>query len=244
MAAAKRSRSSELVSYSSKKAKRSRKETFKPSYPDLIVNPRYGSIVGKSVGFPEILKFKHRYATQRLFTTTSGLQQTYVFRANGMYDPDVTFTGHQPMYFDQVGALYQHFYVLSSKVKFTFVPNGTSVQAPYRITCYVDDDSAATGAATPDGAAEQKHAKTKVCGGGVNPTRDVLTLSYDSQKVWGNNVLANSRQRGSPFADPSEQTYFHAAVAPLDGSSVVTVYCIVEIEYTAVWLELKDLDLS
>lgn len=225
----------------SKRSKTGEGEERERRQPDALLAPRYGSLLGLAPGFPKMLKFKHKYATQRLFTTTSGVATTYVFRANGMYDPDFTGVGHQPLYFDQMGTVYNHWYVVASKIKWTFVPDGTSVQAPYRITCYVDDDSTPSGALTPDGASEQTGSVVKVCQGGVNPSKETITMYYDAQKTWGNNVLANSRQRGTVANDPSEQIFFHGQVTPLNGSSTVTVYAIVEIEYTAIWNELQDI---
>lgn len=37
----------------------------------------------------------------------------HLFRANGIFDPDVTGTGHQPLYRDQVADLYTNYTVIA-----------------------------------------------------------------------------------------------------------------------------------
>jgi len=44
-------------------------------------------------------------------TSTSGVPATYVFSTNGLYDPNITGTGHQPAGFDQIMLYYNHYYV-------------------------------------------------------------------------------------------------------------------------------------
>jgi len=49
-----------------------------------------------------------------------------VFRANSMFDPDFTGTGHQPMYRDQIVAQYQTYKVLSAKFHYEFSTSNTN----------------------------------------------------------------------------------------------------------------------
>jgi hypothetical protein len=54
------------------------------------------------------------------------------FSGNSLYDPDITFTGHQPYYYDRYSALYQYYTVIGSRTKFTFATNAgsaTGIQA-------------------------------------------------------------------------------------------------------------------
>lgn len=206
--------------------------------PDRLLSPYASTMIGRSDGFPRLLKFKHRYSTKSN-VTAAGTLSSVQFRCNGMYDPDYTAVGHQPLYFDQVGAIYNHFYVLRAQIKFTIVPQGTTAQYPYRASAVILDDTSVP--VSLDDIAEQKGATTKLCTGGLNPSKEVLTLTYDAQKYWGNNLLANSRQRGSTSADPSEQSFAALVIAPLDNSSTCTLHVLTEIMYTAIWCELKPI---
>jgi len=57
-------------------------------------------------GFPDELDVKLNYTYFTSLSTSSTLASNYVFRLNDIYDPDYTGTGGQPMYRDQLFALY------------------------------------------------------------------------------------------------------------------------------------------
>lgn len=48
-----------------------------------------------------------------------------VFRANSLYDPDYTGTGHQPNGFDALMAAYDHFTVLATKIRVRTIQAGS-----------------------------------------------------------------------------------------------------------------------
>lgn len=201
---------------------------------------RRGTQVGRTLGFPKMLKFQHKYWEQ-LSLTDSGGYVHHQFSCNGMYDPNTTGVGHQPMYYDQLAALYDHYTVIGSKIKWTIVPQGTSVQAPYKITTWINDDTATTGASAS--FQENKFAQTRICQGGVNPDRIVLTQKWSAKKFFGN-VLANDELKGGTSANLIEQSHFQISFRSLDGVSTISVYAIAEITYIAIWRELKELGSS
>lgn len=65
------------------------------------------------------------YDTQALdpasnaLTTING--SIWQYRANSVFDPDYTGVGHQPMYFDNLAAIYQNYRVLGCKITVTVV---------------------------------------------------------------------------------------------------------------------------
>ena len=46
----------------------------------------------------------------------AGTPAAYVYRANGLYDPDLTGGGHQPRGYDQFTPMYNHWTVVGAKV--------------------------------------------------------------------------------------------------------------------------------
>jgi hypothetical protein len=80
-----------------------------------------------------------RYATNFQLTVSGGAVASYVFAANGLFDPDITGTGHQPMGFDQMMVQYNHYCVMAAKIKVVF----KSISAT-KLTVCVRQDAAAT----------------------------------------------------------------------------------------------------
>jgi hypothetical protein len=64
------------------------------------------------------------YTTSGAINTGAGSNAAYIFQANGCYDPDITGTGFQPMGFDQMMLLYNHYTPI--RCKCTILANNAS----------------------------------------------------------------------------------------------------------------------
>lgn len=92
-------------------------------------NPARG-MLSKGIGFPLTLSTKLTYSADVNFSGSTTVFHT--FRANGLFDPDRTGAGLQPLYFDQLMAVYTHYRVNASKI--TVIPfnqNASSVTMSY-----------------------------------------------------------------------------------------------------------------
>lgn len=69
------------------------------------------------IGAPESMMCKLVYHDSYTHTHTSGAQQLWELRANSVYDPDYTYTGHQPTGFDEMAALYQRYLVTAASIE-------------------------------------------------------------------------------------------------------------------------------
>jgi hypothetical protein len=49
---------------------------------------------------------KMKYISNDVLTSTSGSPEYISFTMNGLFDPDISGTGQQPQYFDEMKALY------------------------------------------------------------------------------------------------------------------------------------------
>lgn len=191
-------------------------------------------------GFPKKLVETHKYAELvNLATGAAGAQASYTFSCNGLYDPNITGTGHQPMYFDQLSAIYDHYCCVASKISVRFCPQTTTV--PCLVAVYVNDDSTVT--PNIQGAIEQSTGVTALLGPNTDLTKQ-LKLSWNAKSYFGKDPLSNTELQGTASANPTEQSFYTITIDSAAQAIATTVVVLVEIEYTAVWKEVKDLTSS
>lgn len=188
---------------------------------------------------PNILKSRLKYSEIVSFTLNANGLAGFVFSANGLFDPNVTGTGHQPMYFDQMMALYDHYHVMNSTIKFTplYTINVSSVW-----TAFTDDD-ANIGSTSPYAAIEKMGSVTTTESLTQQPAKP-LFQSFDAKKVFGGDPLSQSSLQGTASSNPSEQSYYFIYCnAGVDGGSS-SVNVLVELWYDVVFDEVASVDIS
>lgn len=149
------------------------------------------------------------YNERVTFDNTGGSNGQYQFSANGLYDPNITGTGHQPLYFDQFMAIYDHYTVLGSKCTATLIPdttNGGSASTPRKFTFWMNDDtSVAIG--NIDTMTEQPGAKMiHWSPSSTGPL--TLTQTWGAYAYFGGNPLANDNLQGTASNNPPEQSIY------------------------------------
>lgn len=77
------------------------------------------SNVNKGTLVPARFFTKLNYAADCIDATTTISMSAWQYAANGMYDPDLTGTGHQPLGYDQMATLYNDYRVHGVTVKVT-----------------------------------------------------------------------------------------------------------------------------
>jgi len=214
-----------------------RRKTAKKTYRRKRTAPQR-QIVTMGNGFPRMLKITHKYHDNYNLVATSGITDSHKFRCNGMYDPDYTGTGHQPIFFDQMTAIYNHYTVIASKITVTYTPSTATTQPSY-VGLYVDDDATTLTGADVDALIEQNPSKVKITSFDANSR--TIVQKWSAKKAFGGSVLNNSLLRGNAAGDPAEAQFFALYLRPLDNSSTVGIWCSVSIEYIAIWNELKTI---
>lgn len=218
--------------YRKRKTYKKRKMVPKPK---VTVN-RTLAVLGK--GFPKKMMMTHKYTENATMVSTTGSLASFIFSCNGLYDPNITGTGHQPHYFDQMTALYNHYTVIGSRIKAKFIlPNSTAV--PLSTTVYIGDDTtvpynfviqAAENSLAKHCVATSQQSKPLSC-----------TKSWSAKKMFGGNPMSKAELSGTSSSNPAEQSYYIFLCQPTDGFSTQTVYLDVEIQYIVLWTELKDI---
>jgi len=187
--------------------------------------------------FPAKTVRKLRYADYFNLAGTSGAVATHVFAANGLFDTDITGTGHQPMGFDQMMLSYEHYTVIKARCLCTFF-NLANTQT--KVALKVD------GAATPITVADQLLEWGLINTGtlnvvGVDGCNVTLQQDVDIGKFEGvGRVLDEFDLRGTVAANPVEITYFH--VQSWGPNAVTTsVLCEIVFEYLVAFTEPRVL---
>jgi hypothetical protein len=167
---------------------------------------------------------------------------THVFRANDLFDPDFTGTGHQPMGFDQLMVFYNHFCVVNSRIRVIFHNTGSS-----NPTACIRIDADSTPITVIDrivefGCAVMETLEFKT-GYGCNKELKLAVNIPRLQGVPRAAILADVNLRGTAAASPSEISYFHIQ---LWDASAVTSTCSFDVilEQEAVFTEPRDISVS
>jgi len=214
----------------------SAKRQYRKAKPSRFLNN-----VTLGLGFPKMLKMTHKYCEQIQLTSTAGVIQNYFFRANGMYDPNQTGTGHQPYLFDQVGSLYNHYCVIGSKATVTFANIGTA-DAAFQCGVYINDDNSNSYSALTFANEVQTGKMRQVCA--VNQTPVTIVQKWSAKKYFGRNPIDDPELQGTPGSDPTELSYYNLMLQANTASNSVTCSVTVIIEYIAVWKEVREVSTS
>jgi hypothetical protein len=197
--------------------------------PQTIV--RYSPSV---FGFPDRMLTKLRYHDTITITSTSGIINVNVFTWNSTYDPDVTNSGHQPLYRDTYASIYDHYAVVSARAKAQFINSSTTLSC--MVGGVTDDDSSST--TEFNTIAEQAHAKhvllTPLSGSKSSAT---MNFTWDCMQVLGIDPYTSQTYKTAVGSNPSETSsliLFNATTTGSTNSVIVDI----EFEYDVLWTEL------
>jgi len=193
-------------------------------------------------GFPKQMTMTHVYEDVITLTSVGGIIQTYLFSANGMYDPNITATGHQPYYFDQMTALYNHYTVIGSKAEFEYVPT-TVTEESCKLGASIQDDAGLT-VTTPEQLDEFPQGTMKLVAPSTMGGKGRITLRWGAKKFFGGSVLSNVNLQGTASANPTEQSYYMLALQHTGATADVSLAIKCKITYIAVWKEIKEVATS
>lgn len=167
--------------------------------------------------FPTRQRAVLRYSTNHTFNPTSVLPDTYIFRANSIFDPDYSGTGHQPYGHDQYQAIYKYYRVKKAIITVTSASTGGNnvLGVATRATTQPTNDI--------EGLREIKGTRYTPLAHSDNPIK--LTLSHsplgddrsDQTAVFGNN--------------PDDTQYFHVWCAPQGMSDPGQIAVCIDITY-------------
>lgn len=190
-------------------------------------------------GIPPRTRTTLKYCQQFSLSSSSGAMGTQVFRASSVYDPDYSGIGHQPMYFDQLAALYQHYIVHKSKIYIEGVPYDQTASSSSTFLLRGDDNASfiTNDVATLMENRGTKYARVPIYGENQVLTRRLKT-SYFKNKTFKN--FKNANLTAAVTTNPAEEWYFIVGLKTDDGATTTTLNCWVTIYYDVEFFELKD----
>jgi len=173
---------------------------------------------------------------------------SYVFSANGMFDPNISGVGHQPRGFDQNMVMYDHYTVTDSKI--TVLPaSGTTVNiSPMYYDVHCQDNSTANVTSFQDLFEKREGSGMLQMAGlitGRNPQG--ITRYFNSTKFFGkdhNSLIGSSQFQGSALTNPTEQAYWVLYGCSAGANDPTNTSFLVMIDYVAVLTEQKSINAS
>ncbi len=193
------------------------------------------------VGFPQVTKTTLKYHEGVLLDPTAGQFKTYLYKCNGLYDPNYTGTGHQPMGYDQLASVYSHYCVTASRIKLTQL---TSPANPTVVGVLVSDQNGSSG----PWPAVTEQAKNRVSF--VAPTQSstqkiIVRQKWDLHTMTGIIDGSDSTYSAAVGADPTDVQYFIIFLQALDMSTdIAAQWYLVELEYDVTFTVRKEMTSS
>lgn len=188
---------------------------------------------------PDFIRRRLRYTESRAITTSTGTLGPYNFVANGLYDPNSTGTGHQPMSFDQHMALYTLYHVLACRVTLD-IYNVSDIPA----VVGVGFSMITSPYATYTDAIEAGQCVYRVVPGSLSvPVRISTTLNIP-QFVGKRDLIDDQQYAGTIAANPAVPVYASVFVQDQNMSSVSVVQVLVTLEFDVVFNTPRSLTQS
>lgn len=185
---------------------------------------------------------KMRYVERTTLIVTTGIMMHHVFRANSVWDPSFTTTGHSCYYYDQMAAKYNHYTVYGSKMTVTASQLDNVPQAN------VVGVNLQPGSSSPAGwywgtyiEAKQGEFRHMSASNAIKPVKFGATFS--AKKFFNvKDVIDNQNLRAAVDTNPAEEAFFDLWMQPHDQVSDTAVDFVVVIDYIVKWTEPKDID--
>lgn len=209
--------------------------------------PKKGRKVFRRRKTPTVLplryKCKLKYAEEiTIDVPIGGGAAVHEFRANDLYDPNITGVGHQPMGFDQLALFWNHFTVIGSRIRVKALSksDGTVYDGVtgYYGVALSDTTGRYTGATISKILEEEGRSAVKPFGANnwIDTRFQGVTKSFSLKKYFNVSRYAtgDDNYQCSNANSPIDQAIYTVFAAGVNGDNPTSVTLLVEIEYIAV----------
>lgn len=189
--------------------------------------------------FPKQLYNTVVYAERVTLTCDGSGRASFSFNANSLYDPNASGTGHQPLYFDQLTTIYDHYTVLKSTIRVAFNSDASSTAANGISFGVIVDDDATPPTSNFSSFAERRMGSWQTFQYPGSQPKDIY-YTADMKAIHGS-VIGNDNLQGSATASPVEITSFIVWVDAGVNANSHSIIMDVCITYDCMWDEFTSI---
>lgn len=191
--------------------------------------------------YPTTKLCKLRYCEEIPMDAAAGGLSLYEFAANGLYDPNLSSTGHQPRQFDEIMKAYDHYEVLGSKITVKHISSSSTTLIPAVFGVALSDTTGRLVGRTLEDIWECrlvknrniKQIKGRMHGG------EYVTQTFSAKKFFGKARMGDDEMQGSAAANPAEGAIFEIFCSSVDGNNPDRLIFMVTIDYICRFTEPK-----
>jgi hypothetical protein len=224
-----------------RKGKRPSRKYRKRNYRRRKINPANTHL---PLGQSQVVK--HRYLETFQLTTTLGVRAAYTFAVNAMYDPNITGSGHKPIGFTQMSAIFGRYTVVGAKCNLKFWSR--DLDETMAIGLYLSEDP--TPATDPSTLIENGAMIYKIVPviASDSSNQQVVNLStkLSIKKFCRVKNVEDYNTLGVDYtSNPSRLVYCHVIMWQPDGSATNAAgSCYFQMEQIALWTKPRTLSQS
>jgi len=193
---------------------------------------------------PDKFLNRMRYSEAFALDPGAGSIASYLFNANGIYDPNESGIGHQPTGFDVMMNIYYEWIVLGARCKVIFTSqSNTATGLAY---CGVALRNSTSSIADVDEAIENKNGSYSLLGSYYSKPGTTVVKNFSAKKFFGSKFISSDADlKGSDSGDPPVRCYFHVWAGSIGGSTdPASLYARVAIDYTVLWSRRRGMATS
>lgn len=205
------------------------------------------SMKWRGTPFPREMTTQLSYSDVVTVSATTGVPTTYLYSANGLWDCNITGTGHQPRFFDTLcgangaNAPYYSYRVYGSKCTIEVFPKGTDSMGMRAMAGLGLFNTTATGPSSLGEMRERADYKTTYVGYWYSAKPSKITR-YGSLKTLFNikDIKDDDNLVGDSSNNPAKQARWGITICPIDESSSRDYTVNVKITYYVTFFNKND----
>lgn len=198
-----------------------------------------------STGLPITKIVKMRYVQSYTLDPGIGTVAHQIFRANSIYDPDGTGSGHQPLGADQWATLYGKYQVIASKITLRLASQGAAAYSGTGVvTLRLSTDSVPSGSFDSVDL-EQRNCKWRVYNSGYAGNNWSMTKGFGMRRFFQLTTYDDDTTMRNFGANPAEEAFFIVSARGVDAASNPdAVDFVAQVDYVVMLRDPLDLGAS